>query len=135
MNPLVHNQLQFQNKNILNRSNKNNRDKQISLGIITDSNVSGRKRNPKNYEILNCNYFFSLKYKKVFSFINQLLDINAYLLLKKEFEIMKHIYCSEEDLITVEKKSKININSTKFSRDIKDCIEHNKFFIFYQKKK
>ena len=89
----------------------------------------------KNYEILNCNYFFSLKYKKVFSFINQLLDINAYLLLKKEFEIMKHIYCSEEDLITVEKKSKININSTKFSRDIKDCIEHNKFFIFYQKKK
>ncbi len=40
-------------KNILNRSNKNNRDKQISLGIITDSNVSGRKRNPKNYEILN----------------------------------------------------------------------------------
>ena len=87
----------------------------------------------KNYEIINCNYLFSLKYKKVFNFINQILDINSYLLLKKEFEIMKHIYCNEEDLASVEKNTKININSTKFSRDIKDCLDKNKFYILYQK--
>ena len=89
----------------------------------------------KNYEIFNCKYLFSIKYQKVFTFINQLLDINAYLLLKKEFEIMKHIYCSEDDLVLVEKNKKININNTKFTRDIKDCIDKNKFYIFYQKAK
>ena len=40
-------------KNILNQSNKNNKNMQISLGIITDSNISSRKSNIKNYEIMN----------------------------------------------------------------------------------
>ena len=84
----------------------------------------------KNYEIMNCEHVFSSKFKSVFSFMNQLLDINTYILLKKEVEIMKNLFCSKEDLSLIENKKKININSTKFTREIKDCIENNKFNIF-----
>ena len=143
------------NQNILINKNYDGHSNQLNgskLGILPNENLSHcYKYNKmkriklfpykyyffsiflKNYDILNCNYLFSLKYKKVFNFINQILDINAYLLLKKEFEIMKHIYCSEEDLASVEKNTKININSTKFTRDIKDCLDQNKFYILYQK--
>ena len=89
----------------------------------------------KNFDISNCQCLFSLKYKKVFTFINQLLDINSYILLKKEFEIMKHIYCNKEDLELIENNKKINVNSTKFAREIKDCIDNNKFYIFYRRAK
>ena len=89
----------------------------------------------KNYEIINCKCLFSIKYKKIFTFINQILDINSYLILKKEFEIMKHLYCNKEDLALVESNKKINVNSTKFNREIKECIENNNFYIFYNKAK
>lgn len=89
----------------------------------------------KNYDILNYKSFFSLKYKKVFTFMGQVLDIKSYLLLIKEFEIMKNIYCNKDDLSLIENNKKININSTKFNREIKDCIENNKFNIFYNRAK
>ena len=89
----------------------------------------------KNYDILNCKSFFSLKYKKVFTFMGQVLDIKSYLLLIKEFEIMKNIYCNKDDLCLIENNKKININCTKFNREIKDCIENNKFNIFYTRAK
>ena len=89
----------------------------------------------KNYEIMNCQCIFSKKFKSVFSFINQILDVNTYLLQKKEFEIMKNLFCSKDDLSLVENKKKININNTKFSREIKECIENNKFNIFFHRQK
>ena len=89
----------------------------------------------KNYDILNCKSFFSLKYKRVFTFMGQVLDIKSYLLLIKEFEIMKNIYCNKEDLSLIENNKKINVNSTKFNREIKDCLENNKFKIFYNRAK
>ena len=84
---------------------------------------------------MNCNCLFSLKYKKVFTFFSQVLDLNTYILLRKEFEIMKNIYCSKEDLSLIENKKKININNTKFNREIKDCIDNNKFHIFFHRAK
>jgi len=89
----------------------------------------------KNYEIMNCENLFSAKFKSVFSFMNQLLDINTYILLKKEVEIMKNLFCNKEDLSLIENKRKININGTKFSREIKECIESNKFNIFFHRQK
>ena len=89
----------------------------------------------KNYDIMNCKHVFSVKFKSVFSFMNQLLDINSYILLKKEVEIMKNLFCSKEDLSLIENKKKININGTKFTREIKECIENNKFNIFYHRQK
>jgi len=89
----------------------------------------------KNYEIMHCEHIFSAKFKSVFSFMNQLLDINTYILLKKEVEIMKNLFCSKEDLSLIENKKKININGTKFAREIKECIENNKFNIFYHRQK
>lgn len=89
----------------------------------------------KNYEIMNCEYIFSKKFKSVFSFINQILDVNTYLLQKKEFEIMKNLFCNKDDLSLIENKKKININNTKFTREIKECIENNKFNIFFHKQK
>ena len=50
--------------------------------------------------------------------MGQALDIKSYLLLIKEFEIMKNIYCNKEDLFLIENDKKININSTKFNREI-----------------
>ena len=77
-------------------------------------------------------YLFSIKYQKIITFINQLLDIRTYLLVKKEFEIMKNIYY-EDNLVLVEKNIKININNTKFTRDIKNYI--NKiYFIYFTRK-
>ena len=67
--------------------------------------------------------------------MNQLLDINTYILLKKEVEIMKNLFCSKEDLSLIENNKKININGTKFTREIKECIENNKFNIFYHRQK
>jgi hypothetical protein len=89
----------------------------------------------KNYEIMNCQCIFSKKFKSVFTFINQILDINTYLLQKKEFEIMKNLFCSKDDLSLIENKKKININNTKFTREIKECIENNKFNIFFHRQK
>ena len=89
----------------------------------------------KSFDIMNCNCLFSLKYKKVFTFFSQVLDLNTYILLRKEFEIMKNIYCSKEDLSLIENKKKININNTKFNREIKDCIDNNKFHIFFHRAK
>ncbi len=40
-------------KNIHNKSTKKYKDKPISLAIITDPNISGRKNISKNYEIIN----------------------------------------------------------------------------------
>ena len=89
----------------------------------------------KNYEIMNCQCIFSKKFKSVFSFINQILDINTYLLQKKEFEIMKTLFCNKDDLSLIENKKKININNTKFTREIKECIENNKFSILVHRQK
>ena len=44
---------------------------------------------------------------------------------------MKNIYCNKEDLFLIENDKKINVNSTKFNREIKDCIEDDKYYIFY----
>ena len=65
----------------------------------------------------------------------QVLDIKSYLLLIKEFEIMKNLYCNKDDLSLIETNKKININNTRFNREIKDCIENNKFSIFYNRTK
>ena len=89
----------------------------------------------KNYEIFNCKYLFPIKYKKIFTFLNQLLDINSYFALKKEFEIMKHLYCNKEDLDIIERNKKINVNTSKFNREIKECIEKNNVYIFYNRAK
>ena len=89
----------------------------------------------KNYEIMKCQSTFSKKFKSVFSFINQILDVNTYLFQKKEFEIMKNLFCNKDDLSLIENKKKININNTKFTREIKECVENNKFSIFFHKQK
>ena len=89
----------------------------------------------KNYEIMNCQCIFSKKFKSVFSFINQILDVKTYLLQKKELEIMKNLFCNKDDLSIIENAKKININNTKFTREIKECIENNKFSILVHRQK
>ena len=48
-------------------------------------NLSFVRKN-KDYKCL-----FSTEYKKIFTYLNQLLDINSYFALKKGFEIMEHL--------------------------------------------
>ena len=145
------------NQNIL--INKNFEDSSLKLDMNKSNSITDEKISPtpscriarikkrklfpykfyffstflKSYDIRNCLCLFSIKYKKVFSFVNQILDINSYLMLRKEFEILKNLFCNREDLALIENNKKINLNSTKFTREIKDCIDNNKFSIFFKK--
>ena len=65
----------------------------------------------------------------MYSFLCQLFDISAYFILHKEFNIVKNSICDEQNIKIIEQKSKINVNSQSFMRDMNDCIGSHKFSI------
>jgi hypothetical protein len=83
----------------------------------------------KSIDISKKKYIFSSRFAKIYSFLSLLFDIKTYLLLHKEFNILKKIL-GEKNVYLIEKEQKININSISFMHDINDCIEERKFFIF-----
>jgi hypothetical protein len=83
----------------------------------------------KSLDISKKKYIFSSRFAKIYSFLSLLFDIKTYLLLHKEFNILKKIL-GEKNVYLIEKEQKININSISFMHDINDCIEERKFFIF-----
>jgi len=85
----------------------------------------------KSLDISKKNYVFSSKFSKIYSFLSLLFDIKTYLLLHKEFNILKKIL-DEKNINLIEKDQKININSVDFMHDINDCIEERKFYILAQ---
>mgnify|MGYP006988891762 FL=1 len=85
----------------------------------------------KSLDVSKKNNSFSSKFSKIYSFLSLLFDIKAYLLLHKEFNILKKIL-DEKNINLIEKDKKININSIGFMHDINDCIEERKFYILAQ---
>ena len=85
----------------------------------------------KSLDISKKKYIFSSKFSKIYSFLSLLFDIKTYLLLQKEFNILK-IILDERNINLIEKEQKININSISFMHDITDCLEESKFDILAQ---
>ena len=83
----------------------------------------------KNLDINKSKFCFDKKFVKANLFLNQLLDISSYLLLQREFQVLKNRILSKEDITFIEKGQKININNRAFLRLVNECLEKNKFYI------
>ena len=82
----------------------------------------------KNFDINKKSLFFPQKFIIVYNFICQLFDISSYLILQREFQIMKNTMMVEYKDI-VEKGDKINVNDKFFNIDMKECLDLKKFSI------
>ena len=83
----------------------------------------------KNINIYKNNFFFTKKFIVVYNFICQLFDISSYLILQKEFEIMKNSLLVEKYKEILENRKKINVNDLNFNMNMKECLDAKKFSI------
>ena len=61
-----------------------------------------------------------------------MFDVSSYLLLLREFQLVKRMYFKDTELNLIEQNKKINVNMRAFSRNINECIDKKKFNIFAQ---
>ena len=83
----------------------------------------------KNIDISKNSLFFTKKFIVVYNFICQLLYISSYLILQKEFEIMKNSILLEKYRDILENRQKINVNDVYFNVKMKECLDTKKFSI------
>ena len=83
----------------------------------------------RNIDIYNNSIFFSKKFIVVYKFICQLFDISSYLILQKEFEIMKNTLLVGKYRDIMENREKINVNDLHFNVNMKECLSSKKFTI------
>ena len=83
----------------------------------------------KNIDFSKKPIFFTKKFISVYNFICQLFDISSYLILQREFEIMKNIIMVGKDKDILENRQKINVNDQSFNIKIKECLDSQKFSI------
>ncbi len=82
----------------------------------------------KNIKVEKNSIFISKKFYEVYCFIGSLLDISSYLLLQREFNVLKNSVFHENELEVIEKK-KINVGSRLYNKEIENCIRRRKFNI------
>ena len=83
----------------------------------------------KNIDISKQSFFFTKKFVVVYNFICQLFDISSYLLLQREFEIMKNTIMVGKYREILENRQKINVNDLYFNINMKECLDRHKFSI------
>ena len=83
----------------------------------------------KNIDVSKNSIFFTKKFVVVYNFICQLFDISSYLILQKEFEIMKNSILLEKYRDILENRQKINVNDVYFNLKMKECLDTKKFSI------
>jgi hypothetical protein len=83
----------------------------------------------KNFDPNKKYNFLSKKFIVVYDFICQLLDISSYLILQKEFQIMKNNILEKKQRIILERGSKVNVNDHHFQNDINECLSNKKLSI------
>ena len=83
----------------------------------------------KNFDSKRKSCFFTRKFIAVYNFICQLFDISSYLILQKEFQIMKNTIVMGKYKDLLETNQKINVNAHSFNVDMKECLDSNKFSI------
>ena len=89
----------------------------------------------KSPNIKKNNFFFSEKFTKVYNFLTQILDISTYLILQREFNILKNSFLDDKKkLAFIEQNNKINVNDRLFMRKINHCLASQNFHIFSQNK-
>lgn len=82
-----------------------------------------------NFDESKKSFLFTQKFIAVYNFICQLYDISSYLVLQREFQIMKNNLMVEEHKDILEKGQKINVNDKFFNIDMKECLNSLKFSI------
>ena len=80
----------------------------------------------------NKSFFYTNRFILVYNFFCQLFDISSYIILKREFQVLKNIMKIRKYKALIENTQKININNQSFYDDIIDSINSNKFSIFYK---
>jgi hypothetical protein len=83
----------------------------------------------KNIDISKQSFFFTKKFIVVYNFICQLFDISSYLILQREFEIMKNTIMVGKYREILENRQKINVNDHFFNINMKECLDRHKFSI------
>ena len=83
----------------------------------------------KNIYLNKDNFFFTKKFIAVYNFVCQLFDISSYLILQREFQIMKNTIMIGKYRDILESRTKINVNEHSFNTDIKECLDSHKFSI------
>ena len=83
----------------------------------------------KNIDITNNTKFFTKKFISVYNFICQLFDVSSYLILQREFEIMKNTIMIGKYKDILESRQKINVNDYYFNINMKECLDSQKFSI------
>ena len=76
----------------------------------------------KNFSNSRSHLFFTKKFIIVYNFICQLFDISSYLILQREFQIMKSTLTTEKYRNIIESSRKINVNEPSFQCDMKECL-------------
>ena len=84
----------------------------------------------KNINISKKSYFFTKKFIVVYNFICQLFDISSYLILQREFQIMKNTGIEEKQRHIIEKEHKINVGADSFNISMKELLDNKKLSIF-----
>ena len=88
----------------------------------------------KNSSITKNNCFFSNKFAKVYTFLTQIIDISTYLVLIREFNILKTEFMDDKKRNYIEKHYKINVGANNFINDINQSLSSKNFHIFSRKK-
>ena len=83
----------------------------------------------KNIDISKKSIFFTKKFIAVYNFICQLFDISSYLILQREFQILKSTLMIGKYRAVLENRQKINVNDHTFNTDMKECLDSQKFSI------
>ena len=83
----------------------------------------------KNIDISKNSKFFTRKFISVYNFICQLFDVSSYLMLQREFEIMKNTIMLGKYKDILESRQKINVNDHYFNINMKECLDTQSFSI------
>ena len=83
----------------------------------------------KNINTSKNNIFFTKKFIVVYNFVCQLFDISSYLVLQREFQIMKNTLMVKKYKNIIEKGQKINVNDRFFNIDMNECLNCKKLSI------
>ena len=89
----------------------------------------------KDFNNTKKSMFFTKKFLSVYNFICQLFDISSYLMLQREFEIMKNTLIEGKNKDILESRQIINVNDQSFNINIKECLDSKKFSILGKIKK
>ena len=83
----------------------------------------------KNFDPKKNYWLLSKKFIVVYDFICQLFDISSYLILQREFQIMKNTILEKEQRNILEKSQKVNVNDHFFQFEMNECLNKKKLSI------